>query len=143
MKRAFRRPHSDDGSELSHTSSEPSKKQKAEQFDNVYRSGEPMPKPKYRGPYNKEHQEKLSSFSFSDAWKSRRKSDNSSYSPMGSRLPSVVGSLKSRKSLGGARSRRQSHVEAMVVKSADGDDDVMNGRNWALGRSGHDCTQRC
>ncbi len=131
MKRAFGRPQNDDGSDLTHTSSKSSKKQKAEQPNNVYKSGEPMPKPKYRGPYNKEHQEKLSSFSFSDAWKSRRKSDNSMYSPLGSRLPSQVGSLKSRKSrksLGGTRSRQQSHVEGMVVENADGDDDLMNGR---------------
>lgn len=128
MKRAFGRPQNDDGSDLTHTSSKSSKKQKAEQADNVYKSGELMPKPKYRGPYNKEHQEKLSSFSFSDAWKSRRKSDNSMYSPLGSRLPSQVGSLKSRKSLGGARSRQRSHVEGMVVENADGDDDLMNGR---------------
>ncbi len=128
MKRAFGRPPNDDGSDLSHISSKHSKKQKAEQPDNVYKLGESMPKPKYRGPYNKEHQEKLSSFSFSDAWQSRRKSDNSMYSPLGSRLPSQVGSLKSRKSLGGARSRQQSHVEGMVEENVDGDDDVMNGR---------------
>ena len=129
MKRAFGRPNSDDGSELSHTSSKASKKPRAEPPDDVYRVGEPMPKPKYRGPYNKEHQAKLSSFSFSDAWKSRRKSDNSLYSPLGSRLPSQVGSLKSRKSIGGARSRQQSYVDGMVAESADGDDDVMNGTN--------------
>ena len=129
MKRAFGRPRSDSGSELSLASSKSSKKPNTGQPDNVYKAGEPTPKPKYRGPYNKEHQEKLSAFSFSEAWKSRRKSDNSLYSPMGSRLPSQVGSLKSRKSLGVARSRRQSYVDGMVVESADGDDDVMNGRN--------------
>ena len=135
MKRAFGRPNSQDGSELSHSTSKSSKNPKAEQSDHVYKPGEPMPKPKYGGPYNKEHQEKLSSFSFSDAWKSRRKSDNSLYSPLGSRLPSrlpsQVGSLKSRKSVTAARSRQQSHVESMLVENADGDDDVMNGRDWA------------
>ena len=133
MKRAFGRPNSQDGSEFSHSSPKSSKKPKAEQSDNVYKPGEPMPQPKYRGSYNKEHQEKLSSFSFSDAWKSRRKSDQSLYSPLGSRLPSRlpshVGSLKSRKSYAGPRSRQQSHVEGMLVESAHGDDDVMNGRD--------------
>ena len=131
MKRALGRPNSQDGSELSHSSSKSSKKPKDERPDNVYKPGEPMPKPKYRGPYNKEHQEKLSSFSFADAWKPRRKSDQSLYSPLGSKLPSrlssQVGSLKSRKSYIGPRSRQQSHVEGMLVESADGDDDVMNG----------------
>lgn len=132
MKRAFGRPHSDDGSDLSRISSKSSsqkpKKQKSERPDNVYQLGELMPKPKYRGPYNKAHQDKLSAFSFSDAWKARRKSDNSQYSPMGSRLPSLVGSLKSRKSIGVARSRQPSYVEGTVVESVARDDDVGNGR---------------
>ncbi|KAK4916478.1 hypothetical protein LTR66_017016, partial [Elasticomyces elasticus] len=53
---------------------------------NVYAPGETMPRPKYRAPVKKEHAEKLDAFSFGAAW--RRKSYQSQYSPMGSRLPS-------------------------------------------------------
>lgn len=53
---------------------------------NVYRPGEPMPRPKYRAIPKKEHKEKLEAFSFADAW--RRKSFQSQYSPMGTRAPS-------------------------------------------------------
>ncbi|KAK4545383.1 hypothetical protein LTR36_003563 [Oleoguttula mirabilis] len=73
---------------------------------NVYKPGEPMPRPKYRKPPTKEHKEKLDSFSFTDAW--RRKSFQSTYSPMGTRAPSRRNSLFSRKSLGGRSSRANS-----------------------------------
>lgn len=53
---------------------------------NVYKPGEPMPRPKYRAVPKKEHKEKLESFSFAEAW--RRKSFQSQYSPMGTRAPS-------------------------------------------------------
>ncbi|KAM3422666.1 hypothetical protein BST61_g154 [Cercospora zeina] len=53
---------------------------------NVYRPGEPMPRPKYRAPPKKEHKDKLEAFSFADAW--RRKSFQSQYSPMGTRAHS-------------------------------------------------------
>lgn len=124
MKRAFgRTPATTDGSELAKASSKASQKGK----DTVYKPGE-MPKPKYRGPYNKAHQDKLSAFSFGDAW-ARRKSDQSQYSPMGSRLPSRRGSMLSGWSRE-ARSRQQSYV-GQVVESAEGDDDVTNGTLFA------------
>ncbi|CZT23556.1 uncharacterized protein RCC_09270 [Ramularia collo-cygni] len=53
---------------------------------NVYKPGEPMPRPKYRAIPKKEHKEKLEAFSFADAW--RRKSFQSQHSPMGTRAPS-------------------------------------------------------
>lgn len=53
---------------------------------NVYKPGEPMPRPKYRAPPKKEHKEKLEAFSFTDAW--RRRSFQSQHSPMGTRAPS-------------------------------------------------------
>lgn len=53
---------------------------------NVYKPGEPMPRPKYRAVPKKEHKEKLEAFSFAEAW--RRKSFQSQYSPMGTRAPS-------------------------------------------------------
>ena len=120
MKRAFgRAPSTGDGSELAKTTSKASKKD----AENIYRPGE-MPKPKYRGPYNQAHQDKLSAFSFGGAW-TRRKSDQSQYSPMGSRLPSRRGSM-----LGGrspeARSRQHSYV-GQVVENIEGDDDIANG----------------
>ncbi|KAL9127512.1 MAG: hypothetical protein Q9217_003622 [Psora testacea] len=72
-------------------SSKKAKKDKGDYPDNVYKPGEPMPRPKYRGPYNQAHQDKLSAFSFGDAWKKRKNSTGtdksakggSEYSPMG------------------------------------------------------------
>lgn len=105
-----------------------------------------MPRPKYRAPVQKEHKEKLESFSFADAW--RRKSLQSIYSPMGTRAPSRRASFLSRKSVGGRSTGRKSlggrSVRGASVTSddtekttpgaklegqpeADGDDDVANG----------------
>ena len=72
------------------------KKAKTDHPADVYKPGESMPKPKYRGPWNQAHQDRLSAFSFGDAWRGRKSSEmtvksvkaNSEYSPMGSRLPS-------------------------------------------------------
>lgn len=121
MKRAFRRSSSvADGADLTKATSKASKKKDQ---DNIYKPGE-TPASKYRGPNNQAHQDKLSAFSFGSAW-SRRKSDQSEYSPMGSKLPSRRGSWLSGRGPG-ARSRQQSHV-GQVVESADADDDVANG----------------
>ncbi|KAF2085367.1 hypothetical protein K490DRAFT_58762 [Saccharata proteae CBS 121410] len=83
---------------------------------NVYQPGEKMPPMKYRRPVQKEHKEKLESFQFAQSW--RRKSEQSQYSPMGSRIPSRMGSMKSRKSTHASRSQ--------VVEGADDDTDVAN-----------------
>ena len=132
MKRAFGRTSSTEGSDLvpvpSKASSKKSKKQK-ELPDNIYKPGE-MPKPKYRSAYNKEHQDKLSAFSFADGWLGRRKSGQSQYSPMGSRIPSRVGSIASRQNSGdkaGPRSRQHSRMDGIVAENLEGDDDVANG----------------
>ncbi|MCJ1483133.1 hypothetical protein MMC06_003299 [Schaereria dolodes] len=110
--------------------------------DNIYAPGE-MPKPKYRGPYNKAHQEKLHAFSFGAALGGlRRRSATSQYSPMGSRMPSRRGSLTGPKrtsvdgprknsGLNGSRlsmTRAQSWEDRNVVGlgEVDGDDDVGN-----------------
>ncbi|KAF2860193.1 hypothetical protein K470DRAFT_258159 [Piedraia hortae CBS 480.64] len=61
---------------------------------NVYKPGEPMPPPKYRRPPHKEHWENLERFTFDDSW--RRKSFQSQYSPMGTRLPSRQNSILGR-----------------------------------------------
>lgn len=128
MKRAFgRSSEEEDGlSKLSSISPKKGKKQKREYPDNVYQPGEIMPTPKYRTPYNKDHQAKLSAFSFGDAWH-RRKSDQSQYSPRGSRLPSLVGSFRRKSWMSGTRSRQHSHADGMVEESMDGDDGVLNG----------------
>lgn len=107
--------------------------------ENVYKPGEPMPRPKYRGPVNFQHQQKLLSFSFGDAFGARRKSGASQYSPMGSRMPSRRGSRSSvsvgRNSFQNFRfssSRRGSRAppEGLeTVLGAEGDDDVTNGNN--------------
>ena len=131
MKRALGRSgSSNEGSDLTTTSmnkSTKSKKPKKEKLpDNIYKPGEPMPRPKYRGPYNQAHQDKLSAFSFGDAWRRRKSSAtaNSDMSPMGSRLMSRSGSMWSRKSnkLG---SRQNSAFQG--VEEGEGDDDVANG----------------
>ena len=107
--------------------------------ENVYKPGEPMPRPKYRGPVNFQHQQKLLSFSFGDAFGARRKSGTSQYSPMGSRLPSRRGSRSSvsvgRSSFQNLRfssSRRGSRAppEGLeMVIGAEDDDDVTNGKS--------------
>jgi len=102
---------------------------------NVYKPGETMPRPKYRAVPKKEHTEKLESFSFADAW--RRRSFQSTYSPMGTRAPSRRNSLFSRKSVSG-RSLRTASIasDAGTEKTGphrmetqaevEGDDDVTN-----------------
>jgi hypothetical protein len=73
-----------------------------------YQPGEKMPPLKYRRPVDPEHKMNLEAFSFKKAW--RRRSHQSLYSPMGSRLPSRKGSFRSRRSRSRSvhRSRRSS-----------------------------------
>ncbi len=129
MRRALGRSN-EDGSDLTttdtHKSTKPKKAKKEKLPDNVYKPGEPMPRPKYRGPYNQAHQDKLSAFSFGDAWKRRRSSGTaaSDLSPMGSRLMSRRNSAWSKKSKLGSR---QNSAFAGVEESGEGDDDVANG----------------
>ena len=74
-------------------------KSSSRQNSNIYQPGEKIPY-KYRRPVAKDHKDKLNAFSFAGAW--RRQSNQSQYSPMGSRLPSRRGSIASaiRKSIG-------------------------------------------
>ncbi|MCJ1385366.1 hypothetical protein MMC17_008488 [Xylographa soralifera] len=92
----------------------------------VYKPGEAMPKPKYRAPVDPQHKDRLEAFSFGGAWEAmRRKSVQSQYSPMGSRMPSRMGSLVSNKV--GRSSRQQSlAVPIGLEESKDPDDDVGN-----------------
>ena len=90
-----------------------SSKQKAAKDPNRYAPGE-MPKPKYRGPYNKAHQEKLHAFSFGEALdNARRKSSQSQYSPRGSKMPSRRGSLVGRFLGGNKRTGSKSGEEGL------------------------------
>ena len=130
VKRALGRTSSTStGSDLTQTDTNKSKSKKPKKEklpDNVYKPGEAMPRPKYRGPYNQAHQDKLSAFSFGDMWKRRKSSatGNSDISPMGSRIMSRRGSAWSRRSKIGSR---QNSGFAGVDEGEDGDDDVANG----------------
>ena len=129
MKRALgRTTSSSNGSDLTQTDTNKSKtkKHKKEKLpNNVYKPGEVMPRPKYRGPYNQAHQDKLSAFSFGDMWKRRRSTATatSDISPMGSRIMSRRESAWSRRSKVG--SRQNSGFAG--VEEGDGDDNVGNG----------------
>lgn len=112
---------------------------------NVYKPGEPMPRPKYRAPPKKEHKEKLEAFNFADSW--RKKSFQSTYSPMGTRAPSRRTSFLSfgKKSAASRNAsvtsedteksgvrQRERHTAAVATRLSteeeqEGDDDVTNG----------------
>lgn len=97
-----------------------------------YKPGE-IPRSKYRGPWNKEHQEKLHSFSFNFGGRKSSVSGNSNWSPSASRAqsrrsswisakrPSTSG--KSRKSVEKAKHR----LDEQKLDENAGDDDVTNG----------------
>ena len=131
MKRALGRANSSSaGSDLTKTDTNKSKSKKSKKEklpDNVYKPGEVMPRPKYRGPYNQAHQDKLSAFSFGDVWKRRKSSAtaNSDISPMGSRAMSRRESAWSRRSKLG--SRQNSGFAG--VEEGDDDDNVANGQS--------------
>ena len=97
MRRAFGRKSSPSPDEA--LTPKRTKSQKA----NLYRPGDPMPRPKYPGRYDKEHQEELRSYSFkraAAAFATRRKSSAADVSPGGSTVPSRRNS-----GLGGAMRR--------------------------------------
>jgi hypothetical protein len=60
---------------------------------NVYQPGEKIPQ-KYRRPVDKAHKEKLEAFTFAFGDPCRRRSFQSMYSPMGSRMPSRRNSIE-------------------------------------------------
>ena len=141
----------DPANPLTQVPSKKSRKDKEQYPDNVYKPGEPMPRPKYRGPYNQAHQDKLSAFSFGEAWRKRKSSIGtersgkgvSEYSPMGSKLPSrgpsrrgsAWSAFSGKAGKRGLSSRQGSYSGydgydgdvGMVEESKHGDDDVMNG----------------
>ena len=101
LKRAFGKSPNDSGSELSMAKSNASKDKDRESkrqhgHDNTYKPGE-MPKPKYGGPVNKEHQKTLKAFrwpSDSEYQADRRPSHHSQYSPTASKPTSRMNSLR-------------------------------------------------
>ncbi|KAL8969851.1 MAG: hypothetical protein Q9183_001794 [Haloplaca sp. 2 TL-2023] len=124
VKKAFGKSN-DDHTEISSDLSIFKKHHKtaAEYPTDVYKPGE-IPESKYRGPYDKQHQQSLHAFNFTNAFQGRRRSSQSLYSPMGSRLPSRMSSLISRRSF--ARSRQQSRVSDTLMENTEGDDAVGN-----------------
>ncbi|KAF2874159.1 hypothetical protein BDV95DRAFT_592279 [Massariosphaeria phaeospora] len=97
LRRAFTRSSPDDSGSLSKTSDKSPKKtskgdsnktaKKSSKGDSdVYQPGEKMPPLKYRRPVDPIHKANLEAFTWTKAW--RRKSAQSMYSPMGSRMPS-------------------------------------------------------
>ena len=108
---------------------------------NVYQPGESMPKPKYRQPVDKEHKERLESFTFIGD-RLRQHSRDSEYSPMGSRIPSRnpsrtpsrTNSIGDGTVTGGKRmpfSRAPSNV-GQLLESADDQGDTANGAYIAV-----------
>lgn len=111
LRRAFNRGNSTDDSNVpsKHGFHRP-RKTKTDPL--VYQPGEKMPPLKYRRPVAPEHKALLESFSWDKAW--RHRSEQSLYSPMGSRIPSRKSSYRS-------FSRRSLHRRSMS-RSRAGDD---------------------
>ncbi|KAF1952254.1 hypothetical protein CC80DRAFT_552674 [Byssothecium circinans] len=114
LRRAFTRGNSQDDSSNSvpHKHGFP-RPGKTKTDPLVYQPGEKMPPLKYRRPVAPEHKAHLESFDWAKAW--RRRSDQSIYSPMGSRMPSRKSSYQS-------FSRRSFHRRSMSRSRAAGDD---------------------
>lgn len=86
-----------------------------------------MPK-KYRASVDPQHKDRLDAFSFGGALDAiRRRSVHSQYSPMGSRMPSRMGSLASNKQ-GGANRQQSFDAAGSIEEAGDPDGDVGNGK---------------
>jgi len=112
LKKTFRRnsstPTAKDGlNQASTNSSQPDISHK--RTSDVYQPGERMPPPKYKRPVAKEHKETLEAFSFGSF--GRKKSQQSLYSPMGSRMPSYRNSVST---IGGRKSLQPSRANSAV-----------------------------
>jgi hypothetical protein len=112
LRRAFTRGSQDDPNATSSSSLSRTKTKNSTTKTEVYKH----PPLKYRRPVNPEHKAHLESFTFAKAW--RRRSQQSMYSPMGTRMPSRRSSFAShRRSFGEELKRSASR------KSACPDDD--------------------
>jgi hypothetical protein len=95
-----------------------------------YKPGE-IPSSKYRGKWDQAHQDKLHAFSFAAAFRSRRGSGYSSYSPSGLKAQSRRASHISRKSKSDVDDkslRRKSTNPGRVTEDAEDQGDVTNGQ---------------
>lgn len=160
MKKAFGRSSSSSSSPTptllttipsTTSSSKKSKKsKKTETYENwpehIYKPHE-MPRPKYQGVVDKKHNDRLEAFSFGGALEAmRRRSGQSQYSPMGSRLPSrgpSRGPSRSSQVKGGDRMGYGAGGELM--ESGEADDDGGNGEDFraCLWGCGDDLLMRC
>jgi hypothetical protein len=127
LKKTFSRSSRSSGSssEASSTLSGSSGNKRA---SNVYQPGEKIPQ-KYRRPVDKAHKEKLEAFTFGDSW--RRRSFQSVYSPMGSRMPSRRNSIELPMKRAGIGRRGASFVNQVDEGSGD-DTDLTNGELLAF-----------
>ena len=90
--------------------------------ENIYKPHE-MPAPRYKRTPDPRHKQNLEAYSWDNAFATlKRKSIGSLYSPMGSRLPSRIGSIASRRSgrRSAAPSRSQSVAEMPDEEEAAG-----------------------
>ena len=98
-----------------------------------YKPGQ-IPKSKYRGNGDQAHQDKLNAFSFAEAFKFRRSSGYSNYSPTGTRSQSRRASYFSRKSMMSDVDhnslRRKSTNPTRVEEAKEDDTKVENGEYW-------------
>lgn len=124
VRRALGRTTSNNNSEASSLHKQESRKNSG----NVYKPGEPMPKPKYRQPVDKKHKENLESFNFmaSFAGLTRKRSQVSQYSPMGSRLSSRHNSISQPGGVKPGLLRGHSYI-GQVVENTNDDTDPVNG----------------
>lgn len=95
-----------------------------------YKPGQ-VPKSKYRGKWDQDHQDKLHAFSFAAAFRSRRGSGHSVYSPSGrkaqSRRPSYFSKI-SKSDADDTSVRRKSTNPGKVAEDADDQGDATNGQ---------------
>ena len=90
--------------------------------ENVYKPHE-MPQLRYKRPADPKHRQHLEAYSLEKAFKgigSKRRSRGSLYSPMGSRLPSRIGSIASRRSV--AKTEGPSGSASVAEPSVQEDD---------------------
>jgi hypothetical protein len=95
-----------------------------------YKPGQ-IPRSKYRGKWDQQHQDKLHAFSFAAAFRSRRGSEYSSYSPSGLKAQSRRASHISRKSKSEVDDkglRRKSTNPRRVKEGEEAKGDVANGQ---------------
>src|SRR5947209_13260343 len=95
-----------------------------------YKPGQ-VPKSKYRGKWDQDHQDKLHAFSFAAAFRSRRGSGHSAYSPSGRKAQSRRASYFIKKSKSDADDtslRQKSTNPGRVVEGTDNQGDATNGQ---------------